>query len=78
MKKYVLHPGIVTDDAEQKSYFISASTLAYLHGVDVSQCQVADPTRVCSAGPIKNLDIHLHPQWHDAEDCGLRVIAVVS
>lgn len=62
-KRYVLHPGIVTSAAEGKCYFISASTLAFLYGVDFEDCRVADPG---CAGDKSPEEVHLYPALEES------------
>ena len=75
-KKYVLHPGIVSSAAEGKCYFVSASTLAYLYGIDFKECRIADPFNPArpDAGDVD--EVHLYPGLEKrGEESALIVIA---
>jgi hypothetical protein len=67
-KKYVLHPGIVSSAAEGKCYFISASTLAYLHGVDFKECRMADPFNPARPDVGDVEEVHLYPGLEKREE----------
>ena len=73
-KRYVLHPGVVST-SQGKRYFVSASTLARLYGVDITECRIAQPGLLAS-GNSGVPEVHLYPCWDDKNN-GLPV-AVTS
>jgi hypothetical protein len=63
-QRYVLYPGPVTCSKSGQSHYVSASTLARLHGVEMRDCIVFDPD------PRNRMEdyadcIHLHPQYDE-------------
>ena len=61
---YVLYPGPVVCHRSGQTYYMGASTLARLFGVDIQDCVVFDPD---PDSRLKDYDIcvHLHPQYDE-------------
>jgi hypothetical protein len=77
-QKYVLHPGIVTTAPEGKCYFVSASTLAYLYGIELKECRIADPSDPAQPEGGNTPEIHIYPGLEDREGRPSLIITIVS
>jgi hypothetical protein len=77
-QRYVLHPGIVSSAAEGKCYFVSASTLAYLYGVDFKECRIADPFHPAPPGAEEIREVHLYPGLKEREGSSSLIVSTES
>ena len=64
MKKYILHPGMITSETDGDEHYINALQLSELYGVNIRDCYVDRPDCGDLLGVDRKNLIELFPQYH--------------